>query len=87
LIAAAAVLVSASGVAAAHDRVAFSIGVGVPAPVVAPAPVYYPPAPVYYTPPPVVYAPPVYYGPGYYVPRVSVGFVSGWGHGHWRHHR
>src|SRR4051812_7855721 len=77
-------LVALSGVASAHSSIGVGISFGVPAPVYAPAPVYYAPPPpvvyaprpVYVAPPPVYYAPaPVYYGPpAYYYPR----------HHHWR---
>ena len=57
--------------ATASAGVSWSVNVGVPGVVVAPAPVYYPPAPVYYAPPRVVYRPRVWVRP---VPVVGVRF-------------
>jgi hypothetical protein len=64
LAAAAVVLTLGAASQAAEAHVSWSIGIGVPGYVAAPA--YYPPAPVYVAPPPVVYAPPP---PVYYPPR------------------
>ena len=69
LLAAGLALAALSGTAAARDNVRFSISIGAPAPIYAPAPAYIYERPVYYSAPPVIYAPPrvVYYpAPSYY---------------------
>ena len=80
-------LVGLSGAASAHSSIGVGISFGVPAPVYAPAPVYYapPPPPVAYYPPPAYVAPaPVYYAPApvYYGPRY---YGRGYYRGHHRH--
>ena len=79
-VAAGVLAASALGAAAtASAGVSWSVNVGVPGVVVAPAPVYYPPAPVYYAPPPPVYyrPAPVYYAPPpVYVAPAPVTYVE-----------
>ncbi len=75
-----AILATASGMAAARDRISFGFFIGAPGfTYVAPPPVYYvPPPEVYYAPPPVVYYEPVPWGVR----------VHGEHHRRWhRHHR
>ena len=68
--------------ATASAGVSWSVNVGVPGVVVAPAPVYYPPAPVYYAPPPPVYyrPAPVYYAPPPVYYRPAPVYIQGGGY-------
>jgi hypothetical protein len=80
----AALLAAVSGTAAARDNVRFSLSIGAPAYVAAPAPYYYapPPVPAYYAPAPVYYPPAAAYYPAprvYYAPAwVGRGHRGGW---------
>jgi hypothetical protein len=89
-----AAIASFGGAAAAHDRVGFSVSIGVPAPYVYSAPVVVAPAPVYY-PARVIFAPPppqtLYHPPHVVVVREPWAFRSDrhdrHERGHYGHHR
>ncbi len=72
-----ATLATASGMAAAHDRVSFGLYIGAPGYVYAPPPVYYVPPAVYYGPPAY------YYGPAPWGVRIYGGHHRDWDRHRW----